>query len=1058
MRYQDNLTELKLPESVTEIKEYAFAYCKGITGLKEDFAANIKEIQTGCFYNCTGMKNLVIPACIEEIGYQAFSQCTGLEMVMIPDSVKTLGEAAFENDTALKEVTVPGDAEYVRSYVGPFKGCTHIEKATYTKGSSGVLRGWSDDRTIAQSALESLKEVVIGEGITEIQAYALCGTGSTDSSGEYKGCIERISWPSGLKKVGAYSVRYQDNLTELKLPESITEIDDNAFEASTSMLNAIYLSDELQSIGRNAFGKTQKTLSLYGWKNSVAQTFAEEEGFVFYPIYDPVIKASAKTADAGDSVNISAEMYTKDCLKNDTPLWSISGAKSSATVIDESGMLSVGIDEAAQQIIILAEFVNADGNVYSVSLEMGVNVAPPSELVIVENPVLSGTYGDSVSEMSITGGKVLLGENEAEGNWSVTDGQASDQPGIDCDREYELTFSISDGRTVSCKVLPVITPKDICSEGISVVLNDSGIVYDGSAKEVAVAVADEKAVLTRKDYTVTFEDNVNAGQARALITGTGNYFGTRVETFSILQADIADTAAVLSQDSFQADGTEKTPEIIVHFGQILLREGDDYTVSYQNNIDPGTAEALITAKENGNYFGAITLSFTIYESDDGTVIKEDAFRGTSLEKVQIGADVRMIRRGAFADCYNLKEIYFYGDVPEIEEDAFANVKAKAYYPVDHTSWNADVFREYGGQLEWTCWDPETGEEILFSLEEDQCRVSLSEVSFTYSGEQHRPIVGVIYRSNILTEGTDYEVSYTDNVNAGQASVIITGRGLYRGTRTVSFEIKKANALLAFSSSKISKTYGNAVTFINYLKRRKTDGAVTYRSSNQAVAVINSKSGKVTVKGAGSATITASASEGENYHKTTASYRITVGKAANKITASNYLKISNGKTQSFTMKYSRFGGAKMTFKSNRGGVKVNSAGKVTISATFVGKATITLTAVESKNYKTASLKRYITVNPAPISISSLKNDVGRKIKISWKKNSTATGYEIQYALNKGVSKNVKKIRINKAAVVSKTISGLVKNKVYYVRIRVFKKDGTQNFYSAWSTVKSVKVLK
>jgi len=149
---------------------------------------------------------------------------------------------------------------------------------------------------------------------------------------------------------------------------------------------------------------------------------------------------------------------------------------------------------------------------------------------------------------------------------------------------------------------------------------------------------------------------------------------------------------------------------------------------------------------------------------------------------------------------------------------------------------------------------------------------------------------------------------------------------------------------------------------------------------------------------------------------------------------------------------------MTFKSNRGGVKVNSAGKVTISATFVGKATITLTAVESKNYKTASLKRYITVNPAPISISSLKNDVGRKIKISWKKNSTATGYEIQYALNKGVSKNVKKIRINKAAVVSKTISGLVKNKVYYVRIRVFKKDGTQNFYSAWSTVKSVKVLK
>lgn len=114
-----------------------------------------------------------------------------------------------------------------------------------------------------------------------------------------------------------------------------------------------------------------------------------------------------------------------------------------------------------------------------------------------------------------------------------------------------------------------------------------------------------------------------------------------------------------------------------------------------------------------------------------------------------------------------------------------------------------------------------------------------------------------------------------------------------------------------------------------------------------------------------------------------------------------------------------------------GVKVNSVGKVTISATFVGKATITLTAVESKNYKTASLKRYITVNPAPISISSLKNDVGRKIKISWKKNSTATGYEIQYALNKGVEQNAdcipKNISFSNSNIIASHTVSIIYNK-------------------------------
>ncbi len=69
-------------------------------------------------------------------------------------------------------------------------------------------------------------------------------------------------------------------------------------------------------------------------------------------------------------------------------------------------------------------------------------------------------------------------------------------------------------------------------------------------------------------------------------------------------------------------------------------------------------------------------------------------------------------------------------------------------------------------------------------------VSLDNTSFTYNGKQQRPSVTVKDKyGTVLTQGTDYTVSYANNIRIGTAKVTVTGKGDYRGTLQATFKIK-----------------------------------------------------------------------------------------------------------------------------------------------------------------------------------------------------------------------------------------------------------------------------
>ena len=124
---------------------------------------------------------------------------------------------------------------------------------------------------------------------------------------------------------------------------------------------------------------------------------------------------------------------------------------------------------------------------------------------------------------------------------------------------------------------------------------------------------------------------------------------------------------------------------------------------------------------------------------------------------------------------------------------------------------------------------------------------------------------------------------------------------------------------------------------------------------------------------------------------------------------------------------------------------------------MGKATITVTASATKTYQETVKKVTVTVNPAKVKLTGVKNYKGKKLKAYWKKNTKVTGYQVQYSTSSKF-KSAKTVTVKGYKSTSKTITKLTKNKKYYVRVRTYKTVGKVNYYSGWSNVKSITIKK
>ncbi len=339
----------------------------------------------------------------------------------------------------------------------------------------------------------------------------------------------------------------------------------------------------------------------------------------------------------------------------------------------------------------------------------------------------------------------------------------------------------------------------------------------------------------------------------------------------------------------------------------------------------------------------------------------------------------------------------------------------------------------------------------------KCTISLSKTNYTYDGTAKKPTVTVKYGSKTLKNGTDYSVSYKDNVNKGTAHVTITGKGNYTGSVTKSFIINGIQIPNCKTTlSQTSYTYdGNAkkptVTVKNGSKTLKsgTNYTVTYKNNT------NAGTASVTVAGTG------------NYAgSVTKTFKInaaSISKCTVSLSQTSYTYDGNAKKPTVTVK----NGSKtlksgtdysVTYKNN------TSAG--TATATITGKGNYTGSVSKNFTIKKGDSSTTTTIStkkPAATSITSLKSSASGQMSVKWNKVSGVDGYALMYSMSPNfyayASYDTKGFEIFPGdSSTSYTFSNMQKGKTYYVRLQTYQTINGKKTYSDWSSVKSVVIAK
>lgn len=330
-----------------------------------------------------------------------------------------------------------------------------------------------------------------------------------------------------------------------------------------------------------------------------------------------------------------------------------------------------------------ANYNETSGNTLTIKI---INKRTDTEKLQIDVPA-TVTYGDtvtpSVGESKPAGaGDVTFKFFDKDNHEVLTTAQPFDAG------TYKVTASCESESTIyTAEATFTVEPREIEAKDVAF---DKELTYTGNELTQTVTVTvNGKTLTVGTDYTVSDLTGTEPGSYPVTVAGTGNYTGTVTKSFEIAKADISSAEITYDAGPYGYTGKEWKPEVAVSFNDAALTADTDYTVSYENNINAGTAKIIITGI--GDHFtGSTEKTFTINSA-------------------------------------------------EISGCTFAPI--------------ADV---------------------------------------TYNTTAHTPEVTVAISGRTLEADKDYTVSYgEDCINAGTATVTVTGKGNFTGTASKDFAIAQA---------------------------------------------------------------------------------------------------------------------------------------------------------------------------------------------------------------------------------------------------------------------------
>ena len=271
-----------IPQGVTNIGNYAFSTCAGLTGIT--IPDGVITIGTSAFSECTGLTNISIPNGVISFGDKAFDDCVGLTNITIPASVTNLGDWTFAGCSNLVGIYFQGNAPIAGVYV--FSGdnnlivyylqvtlgwgsafCGRPTMSLYplvpyiaivTNGAITILA------YLGSNDVVSIPDTIDGLPVSAIGDSAFSGIGLTSVTipdsvtnigvGTFEWCVglTNVTIGSGVVGIGDEAFVYCTNLTSVTIPDSVTSIGLGAFGACVGLTN-VAIGSRVIGIGDYAF-------------------------------------------------------------------------------------------------------------------------------------------------------------------------------------------------------------------------------------------------------------------------------------------------------------------------------------------------------------------------------------------------------------------------------------------------------------------------------------------------------------------------------------------------------------------------------------------------------------------------------------------------------------------------------------------------------------------------------------------------------------------------------------------------------------------------------------
>ena len=338
----------------------------------------------------------------------------------------------------------------------------------------------------------------------------------------------------------------------------------------------------------------------------------------------------------------------------------------------------------------------------------------------------------------------------------------------------------------------------------------------------------------------------------------------------------------------------------------------------------------------------------------------------------------------------------------------------------------------------------------------------------YQGYDVEPSVTVTNGGTVLTEGTDYTVTYQNNSGIGTATVNVFGAGIYDGyiNLTKTFNIVPDTV----KNMQISEAGTNTVD-LSWSPVSGADGyTVQILKNGKWVSVGNFVGTSAQISGLLPGSVNYvhvaayASSNGKTYignYNTAVKIETTVGAINPRVSAyaNNFVTLTWDK-QTAANGYEVF---KYDASSKKYVLYKNITNPNTNTCKVTGLASNSKYNFKVRAYqiddseKTYApfgtvVSQYTSI--AKSNLNSAKSTSKKKIKASWSKVGGASGYQVMWSTYKNFSKNYKTKSV-KAKYSSKTVTTAQSKRVYYVRVRAYKTISGKKVYSQWSNTKKVK---